>query len=718
MRELFSSRAHKVVQVLQAPSGVGKTTGAVEVLGDLLASGEWPGRDRACIVTDTLEKAAELHALLLARGCDPGRAALLVGRNPHNCVDFERCEVLGYNRHAPAELCARCERGQAGKCAYLAQRKAAESAAIVVAPKAALFHEADDLDAFSFVVVDEDLAGHLVGQIELTRERLDAWQAGMDEDPEAYPEDSPERVLVRALALAAGGIRYTRPVDPNQRLHPVPLRLREHLPSVAQHLGLTWQGFRDLVGDLYSAPAPKRGRMPFETPWDRTREGTLRGTVPLRAFRDLVAMLARELEDADRTDSRLWVRVEYPARAGDLPDGAKLPASVVAVAPRATLLDRLAGRRVVVLDATPDRWTLDRLFPGAVTYHEVAVREPVRVVQLTDCVHGNPANLPAIRRKVAALTGGDPARVTRKRVAEAAGLTRDDGCGWWGRDDRAHNEWEQVPALVLEGHYSPPPAEVRMLVEALRYDRPPEGPPASYDAYEATDREGRRAGAPDEADPDVSRYLADYWGRSVLQAIGRLRACRRREPVLVLLASRIPAPGVRVAELATTDAFLGRVRPGASEARRQALDTENARRRAEAEARITEAVRRVYTERGGLPSKAALAHLAGCSATTALARLQQFRAMDSAALRQHLGLTPAVQTDAVRTDSSTTSVCTGRVRPPDRPDPPPEKAPEPAPERAPEAPWRAPEYPIHANLVTKRPPRRAQPTRQLMAAYA
>jgi len=656
VRELFASRAQKGVHIVEAPCGVGKTRAVVEFLGQHLALGKWPGSARVALLVDTLDRARELHATLCEQSGDPARVALLLGRNKENCHDLARAHTLGEHLYSPgAELCRKCEAGELGVCEYLNQRKAAEAAAVVVAAKQALFSEADDLRYFDLVVVDEDLVRHLVGSFELDRTRLDVWAAGMDEHPDRYPKDAPERVLVRALSLAVGGIRYTRPVNPEQALHPLTVPLRPHLRAVAEHLGMTWQGFRDLVTALDRKPKPKGGRQPFESPWANRGERALRDPMPIRAFGVLVSVLARELDDSGRADSRLWLRAEQPAHAGDLPDGAPLPAKVVAVRPRENVLDLLAGRRVVLLDATPNRWALDRLFPGVVTCHTFAVRESVRFLQLTNALHGNPGHLPAIRAWVAQQVGAEPVRLTRKADAEAEGLARADGVGWFGRDDVAHNDWEHAPALVIEGHYSLPVDVARMLVEALRYDWPLKGVPDRYTPYEGTDREGLRAGALHEADPDVAQYQADFYGRTVRQGIGRLRPSRRpaHSPALVVLTSYAPVPGVRVAELHETPwAMMGRERPWASEARRQRLDEENARRREEARQRITHAAGQYYTKRQALPSKAALAHLAGCSATTALAHLQALHALAPEDLRRHLGfLSEPVQTDVYNSSS-------------------------------------------------------------------
>jgi hypothetical protein len=619
--------------VLSATFGVGKTRAACDTLASAYRFGtvptfrnrQGPRRLRTCFLTDTRAQAETVYRTLLDAGLPEGEAVLLLGRDEDLCARYPDVRALGTHRHSPAaECCHTCPEGEAGTCPYIAQRKQAQESDLVVTCKPALLSESSDLRRFDLVVCDEDLLPTLYETVTLDREHLDRWRAGMD--TEEYPEEQPFRTFVRVLELALSawkndGTQHTDRLRTRNRAVPA-------LRTAAAHLDLDLDA---LVAELTEAVKQDRsqsGRLPFESPWD-WEPGTgryLRARIPLRAFEDLLAMVAEEL-DEPRADTRLWIDLN----AEGVSPGSPIPpdrVTLLAYRPLDRVLQALRDTAVLVLDATPDLDRLRQIFgEDQVTVTELAVPEPLHVTQVNDRLRqGDPDVRAAIRARAAEESGEPPVVLTRKHLAREDGERLDaEGTrsGWFGRHNRATNEFEGAACLVVEDHYARPPDEVRAFVELWRFAGPPVGVPPLYAPYEGTEFEALLPGAGEELDPDVAAYSRHSWGAEVRQAVGRLRACRQDRQVRVYVTSRDPVPGLRVDRLVSTHELLhGEPRP-VSERRLAALLDRNTQRQRDAEERARVALREYLTERGRLPSVRKLKALAGCRTDVASQVLAQ-----------------------------------------------------------------------------------------------
>lgn len=588
---LLNTTPH-AVHILEAGLGVGKTSTVADTLARRLRFGPWPTVNqqghkmpvRVAFLVDTTAKAEEVAAALA--DAEPGDAVLLRGRDGENCRDFARVRLLGERRHSPEhDLCSSCPFGS--ECAYLAQRDAAREARVVITTKPALLTNGRDLASFDLVVSDEDVLHSLYEVLELTSSTCSAWLSAMGGVGECSG-DHPDLIRILRVALSSSGAAAAR-----GRVRALPL-----LTAAARCLGLD---LCSIVGRLMRASRPKGGRYEFESPWhlDASGRTELRAEVPVRALRDLIELIADEIDGNDREDTRLWLE------SGE--GGARL----LAYRPNRELIETLRSRCVLILDATPDIATLVRIFPD-LHRHCIEVPEQLEVTQFTNALRQSDAVRLAVRERVLSETTGTVAVLTRKHLAETDASPQTDRLqvGWWGRHHRAVNDFEGAEAVIVEDHFSPPVDEARAYVEMWRFGRPPDGDPATYVAYAGTEFEGRKPGAGGETDPDVAAWVSWRWGADVRQAIGRARACRQGRPVRVIIESRDPIPGLHVDRLLSAQEFLGW---SLSEKRHDALVARNVAQREEAATRVAQAIADFQAEHGRLPSQRELCAAAGCS---------------------------------------------------------------------------------------------------------
>lgn len=220
-------------------------------------------------------------------------------------------------------------------------------------------------------------------------------------------------------------------------------------------------------------------------------------------------------------------------------------------------------RSYVILDATPtpDIIALVEKTEGSV--HEIRVRKDfLRIRQLGTRLHGRSSMrqmknelhflTTQLKKAIEKVGKADVCVITHKPLAEkliTTGLLEDDAIGWWGCHERGHNNWKEKKILILFG--VPISPEIRTIYEHTYPD-----------AIWTEDREPLRVALPIEIDGRVGEVwsslpsdinIADfertYVTASVVQAIGRLRAPRRTEPVEVWIDSSYPlAPvfGLRI----------------------------------------------------------------------------------------------------------------------------------------------------------------------------
>ena len=211
-------------------------------------------------------------------------------------------------------------------------------------------------------------------------------------------------------------------------------------------------------------------------------------------------------------------------------------------------------RSYVILDATPTPDIIALIEKTEGSVHEIRVKKDfLKIKQLGTRLHGrssmrqmkNELNFLTIQVKKAIEKVGKAGVcvITHKPLAEkliATGLLEDDNIGWWGCHERGHNAWKTKKILILFG--VPISPEIRTIYEHT-----------NQDAIWTEDREPSRVSLPIEidgrtgevwaslpADAKIADFERTYVTASVVQAIGRLRAPRRSEPVEVWIDSSYP----------------------------------------------------------------------------------------------------------------------------------------------------------------------------------
>ncbi|MHB1763266.1 MAG: bifunctional DNA primase/polymerase [Acidimicrobiales bacterium] len=223
-----------------------------------------------------------------------------------------------------------------------------------------------------------------------------------------------------------------------------------------------------------------------------------------------------------------------------------------------TVLDRHArGDETTLLDATPSPGVTAMVTAMGGTVTRVVVPSPVRFLANGSAMLGRGLRRDQARRAawavklidehrsaLAAAEGCAPeaiAVLTHKPWAEAciaAGLAG-DRIGWWGRDDRGHNDWADAPALLIAGPPTLPPHALRneYAVDRTRAlaggDLPASWPQWSADTPMSIGHVYHSGGGqetwpgllPD--DPRLRQWTLARYAGLIVQATGRLRSVRR-----------------------------------------------------------------------------------------------------------------------------------------------------------------------------------------------
>ncbi len=547
--------------VIKSGPGTGKTKGFFDAVEHRLHTGPWPkdvdakGRQqdrRIVYVTDTKEQIDGLLTQFpwLARGNELGQVVIRTGRDGGNCNPDYMDDITAYGnrRHSiVGHFCIGCPlaRDKDFGCGYQQDKRAAKSARLVIATKAAIFNSAEALDPFDLVVVDEDMVRALVEDVVLTRPLIKEWIDGMDRA--GYPVDYPARQLVDLFKLILAQVGPDLADEDGQR--PLWPLLRQYSDQAD-----------NLVAQAAQTPADgdQGHTMPFE-------EGS-GPPPPLRFFRDLVADLQRE-QDRPAGDTRLFLaRIKDEA-------GHYSGVGIVDHRLRTTTLEALADKVVVNLDATPSP-LLTRLFPQAQVI-DVQVPEHMHVTQITDAL-GTARSLedPAYRARLeriiqAQIQGKDKVVIfcPKKYNPDEDGAFQIDHPGviWghYGRHNRAHNNADMMGAelvILIAAPYHPP-AALEAQVQAIRDGTDPPAPsdqPNRYKPYLWRDEDGQGCARRLKAhpDPDVDQAIDAQVEAELRQALHRTRpALRQNKPVDVLLLTAYPIDGLAVDELTTLKAL-------------------------------------------------------------------------------------------------------------------------------------------------------------------
>gem|GEM_PF-6528931 len=576
----------------QVDPGTGKTRMSLTRLRELHDAGEWPSvreQDtdgkvthrpmRALYLTDTIDQVREKSeeylgaqwgiARLLnddgSRGTsrpywrrgDERWYAVLDGRNPYPesegyCAN-PRAQAVNAQRHiAAVDVCANTQEPcpfhkTCEQTGYLGAVKAIKTAQLVITTKASMLNDSQAIEGYDLVIVDEDATPALVEQIAITPETIALWRKLLNErDP--YHDYDHLAVWLDWLEHAAANARAAAGTE----TRPALATLREAIDhSALARLGLDP---RDGPQDLIQAAIGSCRLMVKSEPRAICEEPQPdQPTIPLRAIHDIAsALLAEWIRPAD-ADSRLAF-----TSMGTL----------VYYRPRTKLLERLAGRRVLWLDATLHPATLQRFAaiawaqradPIQVSIHRVAVEQDIEVINVIDKLYSrdqlDQRELTRIAETIAAVAQERhipekavgvlvfksanpeaPPEHERQTTHPLARFT----CGHYGHDDKATDRFAHCQMLVTIGSYTPNIGAIRALQTALRFA---EYPPGRADVvrrvipYPGTDRARERIQDPDPAMQDAIDHAT--WSHET-QALGRLRAVRRDTSLLWLRFNAAP----------------------------------------------------------------------------------------------------------------------------------------------------------------------------------
>lgn len=627
-----AARRKRFLHVRSDPTGTGKTSALVMALRYRLGTGwpavKTRGKQRPLRVAVLVDSSREEEGEeTISKGAKLAKdigdeAVFLEGRNEANCARMDEVRLVAHRNHdVMATLCIDCQKRFNPRdpklpsfidlkgpwnavCPYLRARTAAEEKSIHVMHKASLLGPSKRSADYDLIVCDEDLSGGLLQSVVYREEDIKEWIGRMIEEYASLRQ----RMNRESVKVRLKQHRRTVALRETVEIAKTYLNLGKHL-SLAR-----------LIHETMTAPMPqagKSGTVPLLTrllELARTRgvnlqrlisscgKGAYReiegkhyfehekpkvagsgpASVPFRAWRATLDALCEEIKHGSG-DSRIWLH------------GGQVPTVEVKI-PRSELVTTLRQRAVVNLDATPNA----ALLKDALASEQVAVpvRENVYLVQLTDAIFGKKASLKRLPLRIVAilkhaLKGWREHGIgilTHKATLTKLGWLDDKDqpvkgalrdlaggpirgsssvvLGYWGRDERATNRFENCSLLLVSGLHIPPLDEVERVVQAWRLalgkPRPDPSPAEQvYRPYGYMDDAGAGVAylCPRHADPDVDAELVRLWSANVRQAIGRLRGTRSAWPKLVILDSAMPAEGVALHGLASLQDVASRIQP-------------------------------------------------------------------------------------------------------------------------------------------------------------
>ncbi|MEI6044718.1 MAG: hypothetical protein WCS37_10215 [Chloroflexota bacterium] len=679
-RHLVSKGEDSRQILLRSTTGTGKTTAALNQIVSHLALGR-PGR--ILYLTDT--KQAYAHLLgstgVLEEARQLGRVAVREGRTElpgdYHCERMADCLTLGANRQpTSADVCGTCPFGSAAswkayaemyefdpeearhfeceKFGYLASVRRCKQAQVVIAPKAAILNGSSELGEFDFVIIDEDCVGFLLECQELGSGQLSVWEDGRRRlelaalvGPEVLAESettsgpasrATSRDQKEAETVSVEVLRERHePFDKLLSLVRAALTDFElagkeacrarFMPVLKARVAMQGGNLESLVEEcLAISPSRHFRRYAWEKPYRNHLAGIM--VAPLRFARDLVELLARELDGEEGGDTRLWIE----RRSGG-------GAAIVAYLPRQHLIDILSGQKGVTYEnefkKPPTVFYLDatagpvfHLAVPRVEEVEIKVRQPLYVIQTTNSLYTGRSlegdggkGLDKISRAIGALAGRfgckrpvvfsrkvfnpdskTPDRATSSSEQEGAKealKVEIEGVryGHFERHNKGLDDYADADLLAVVGHYSQPLDEITAQVEAFRGRKnalePTErGGSWQLKAYgwRGADGKGLARWCKANPDPEIQAAIEHSTVATIMQTIGRGRAALRAsdQPLVVALFTSLPLPNLVIDELTAITDILEESRISEKQAEALAAGREglNTQRRAETIAKI------------------------------------------------------------------------------------------------------------------------------------
>lgn len=462
------------LHIIKGDPGTGKTTSLINKINALYKEG-WPtdpltGKPiRICWLTDTKQQRDDVEAKL---DFTPGR---LEGRTPNQdspfyCANFEVANFAGQQRHNVFQsVCHSCPYKDAcGAFYYNASVQRVLSENFVLATKHSILNHSDRSTKFDVLIVDEGLWGWVGEQVEVSLNDINESLAILKTQPEHTD-------LVAELEALKGCIQ-----------------------AVGED-GLPLSGEMDINLDRMKLPNMSR---PFRT-----------GTGQPKYIKDFL----RDLRDWPHTIKNHTLYIF------------KLHTKLMA---------NLKGKTILNLDATPIMECLKNLNP---VVHEFKARQFQQVTALKNVklTKSQLASEEYDERLCAALHESIDAQptvvMTNKAAAEkikSMGLPSSTSIGWFGRDNRGLNTFQNYARLIQVGQYTTNPEALEYQVKAFQL--------AGWSIDFET----------------IARQIRDA---ETLQSVGRLRGCTRSldTQAEILILSRLVPAELKVDSYTTLEELAG-----------------------------------------------------------------------------------------------------------------------------------------------------------------
>lgn len=548
------------LHIFRHATGMGKTYSLATTIQMLVDTGKWPLKPdgtpkRLLWVSKRHEDLEYLKSLMPSAFIQRGRDD--EPESPYFCQFNSRVKEIAESGHnVGRDVCKNCPARQ--NCAFEKSIKEAKKATIVAAPYGSYLNAGNRLEDFEIIVVDEDLLAQLVEVKDFDRSVLGGWVEAVALMPTHYPA---EHAIHRYLDLFGKLLQHGE----------------GHTIENALSATSTW---RDLGGDelpLLGKPDHDSERFKFEASH----------------------MFGEEIQ------KKMLASLLFALRTGQgepkLYDG-----GIKFGIRRANVINALKNKLVINLDATPTTRLLEEVL-GPLKIHGKEYAAPnTHIIQIPDQLYAaehmrKPETLAEVSQIVNTLValhkaplvvakGEFVAEYHRSKNKPLPPSDRLLGIAhqyaqviWYGSQTRASNDYQHCDAIVLVGHYQEALWFSEMAVSALSPVTPLSGQsghtPKQYDLVGDSPNVLTRD-SPTHPDPFVQEVIDQRLSAEITQAIGRLRAINRPEPLPVYLVTGTVFPGLPIDELVRRTTFTG------DQSKRDNLTAINHKKRVEALAKI------------------------------------------------------------------------------------------------------------------------------------
>ena len=550
------------------------------------------------------------------------------------CAHHEAVAALGEQRHSPsAGACQQCIWGQQSTCGFLDSLRVAHQAPVVFATIQAVLNASHELESFGQIVCDEGLAEHLVESMEISkavRVLLGSIERGRDLGwytlPPLYTDEQLSSLVAVFGELVAAMTRYHSAPDEEvaargnrlpdwcdrERLKPHLLRLKDLKPLRWNSDKLEPEGANFFPWERPRYKLGPSGKPLHTETWGEDQQIAFE-YIPLRATSDILTDLYQALVE-DRPGGYLILerRLVEKGASGSQGEQASTPAGDAAEdatavddtaarpakreragaaplsrrvllhfsRPHHHLIRALRKRRVLNLDATPNRLLLDAFLPDMRIESIQAAWQHTRILQILTGPMGRatPATMREVLPLVSALSlKGSVLLMSHKKLVDTVDLAAAehgiDGLlvtqdpkgtphrmAWYQYHDRAIDDpaWKEADYLVLVGAHRIDLGHSARLAAVVRRFLSVEGrtAPAAPDSPWRVERYGPEGYelVVENGDPLFEGLVEHERTASLIQGLQRPRPVSRTKPLTIVLmrSDPLPAPLNRYVEVVSS----------------------------------------------------------------------------------------------------------------------------------------------------------------------